>query len=128
MIHERVCPHEVDHVIEHLLFQAVPRRAKLVLVIGVVQLPHVRAHVIEAAEQHIDDEIQFEDEPLVLQLRQLGLEAVAGLRPVAGNLRQRQFRVRQGNATGIDLVENIDGLANAGLYWNSLFRELALLD
>src|SRR3546814_18165417 len=74
----------------------------------------------------IDDKVQLEGKAPGFELGQLGFECVARLRPIARDLRKCEFSFREGNAAGIDLVEDIDRFADGRLDRNCLFRELAI--
>src|SRR3546814_2361870 len=63
----------------------------------------------------IDDKVQLEGKAPGFELGQLGFECVARLRPIARDLRKCEFSFREGNAAGIDLVEDIDRFADGRL-------------
>src|SRR3546814_10284680 len=74
----------------------------------------------------IDDKVQLEGKAPGFELGQLGFECVARLRPIARDLRKCEFSFREGNAAGIDLVDDIDRFADGRLDRNYLFRALAI--
>src|SRR3546814_15732581 len=71
----------------------------------------------------IDDKVQLEGKAPGFELGQLGFECVARLRPIARDLRKCEFSFREGNAAGIDLVEDIDRFADGRIDRTCLFRD-----
>ena len=97
MVDEGMGPHQACDVIQNLIVQQLPRCPQLFVVIGVVQLFHLRTKMVKAAQQKIHDEVELEDKALLRQLDQLFLEACHGL--LASTLKSAQARVRRRSAT-----------------------------
>jgi len=91
-----------------------------------MQFSHIGAALMQNGKQCVDNEIQLEDEAVLLQGVELLLEGLAGLWPVSGDLRQREFGIRQCYAAGVDNVEDVDGFTQRRLDWNVLFRKVPI--
>ncbi|OPZ71240.1 MAG: hypothetical protein BWY83_01241 [bacterium ADurb.Bin478] len=84
--------------------------------------------MIQAAQQNIHYKIQMKDKAMFFQFEKFGLKSISRFRPITRNLRQRQFGICQGNATGINFIKFIDCLTNSRFDWNGLLREFTIQD
>src|SRR5689334_2628923 len=91
-----------------------------------MKLPHIGADVVQAPEKHVDNEVQLENEASFCQFAESLFERLSSLRPVPGNLRQRQFGIGERNAARVYFVEDVDRFPNGRLQRDRLLRKLAI--